>query len=233
MAIYVAWFNVEKVGRSSPQIKETIISHFLDYCFRSEFDIVTLLEIHSARETDIADHINSVYGPAYSATVVHGGHSNSYVCAIRTKTTTFDGSVKLVGLNRDVAEFSTSASGGFKLKIYLAHFKSGQTGLTSKQLREAVDAAAKTSGGTWLIGGDLNWDFDRKDALGLPEDVKFFSYWSDSTQRKGSILDWALYSDNLKIKAAGISEFKRKHSEFGDMSGPDHKPVALQIDNGA
>ncbi|MEL7690672.1 endonuclease/exonuclease/phosphatase family protein [Citromicrobium bathyomarinum] len=233
MAIYVAWFNVEKVGRSSPREKEIITNHFLDYCFRSEFDIVTLLEIHSARETDIASYINSVYGPAYSATVVHGGHSNSYVCAIRTRTTTFDGSVKLVGLNRDVAEFSTSASGGFKLKTYLAHFKSGQTGLTAKQLREAVDAAAKNSGGTWMIGGDLNWEYDRREALGLPGDVKFFSYWSDSSQRKGGILDWALYSDNLKIKAAGISEFKRKHSEFGDMSGPDHKPVALQIDNGA
>ncbi|GAB5350213.1 endonuclease/exonuclease/phosphatase family protein [Alteriqipengyuania sp. 357] len=231
MAIYVAWFNVEKVGRSSPQDKETIASHFLDYCFRSEFDIVTLLEIHSMRKTDIASYINSVYGSHYSAGFINGGYSNAYVCAIRNATTTYDGSVPLVGLNRQVAEFSTSVSGGFRLKTYLAHFKSGQTGLTSTQIRRAVRAAETNSGGTWMIGGDMNWDFHRRDELDLPRGVKAFSYWPDSTQRSGNILDWTVYSNNLNIKGAGISEFKRRHPEFGAMAGPDHKPVALQIGN--
>tara|TARA_B100000678_G_scaffold162497_1_gene135797 strand:+ start:425 stop:1123 length:699 start_codon:yes stop_codon:yes gene_type:complete len=231
VAIYVSWFNVEKVGESSTLIKKTMVTHFVDYCVGEKYDIIVLIEIHSALVKPIGSFLAEAY-PDYTVTKTFGGKSNWYLSLARNDTSRYVDAVTLKGLKRKVIHFSTSVKGGPVLNSYFAHFKSGQTTLTASQLRNAAAKAQNDTGGTWLIGGDLNWDYSRSSELVLPENAATFSSWGTETQRKGGLLDWAIFSNNLHVKAAGSGEFKRRFSDFDEMLGSDHKPVALQIGSG-
>ena len=75
----IASWNIEKNGQSSADIKQTLVSGFIDYCLNElKVDILFLCEVHSARVDDYASYVASTY-PGYTSCGAHGGRSNCYI----------------------------------------------------------------------------------------------------------------------------------------------------------
>lgn len=74
--------------------------------------------------------------------------------------------------------------------LTLAHFKSGQNGLTEDQRQNAAGFLDGAQPARWAIIGDMNWDYRNKGALTVPGGAHASSCWPDMPQAKGGILSW-------------------------------------------
>ena len=224
--ISIASFNIEKNGQSSELLKQQKVSDFIDYCCKRAVDLIFLCEVHSARISEYVTHLREVYGQDYAREYLDGGHSNAYVILARRLAEfnfSFDG---LRGLNRNFLLCHIDD----KVAIGLAHFKSGQTGLTRDQIEAGADFmnTFTNSTGRWAIAGDMNWDLRRYNELALPAGSHNATSWLDMKQIQVGILDWCLAGGGTQLAAAdGPSEF---NPAFQVMDGPDHRPVLFQIE---
>lgn len=224
--ITIASFNVEKNGQSSTDLKNTIVNDFIAFCIDKKTGIIFLCEIHSSRLDDYVLHLISVYQGSYNVEGFPGGHSNGYVLIVRRDLQVKCSSSPLLGLNRDCVVCSIPG----EISIAFAHFKSGQTGLTSWQLThtaQQLEGAASTKG-KWAIAGDMNWDIRNAGKLvGMPHGWHFASCWPDKTQRSGNILDWCAAGSTVGLVAEDGYAFFPK--EYQGMNGPDHRPVYFTL----
>ena len=226
MPYRVACWNVEKNGQTSALDKQAKVSQFIDTCIGWGVDVVFLCEIHSARVDDYDGFAKGVYGMrGYDCATVPGAYSNNYVVMWRRDRKVFDlGHAPLLGLNRSLLAFELDN----KLAVGLAHFKSGQSGLTKSQLEHAAGALESFKPGYWAVLGDMNWDFGNAGALAVPAGSHSASCWADQTQANGGILDWTLAGWAVNVKPFPLSDLLP--GAMCDMTGPDHRPVIFEFD---
>jgi hypothetical protein len=215
-------FNVEKNGKSSTQVKQTQVDGFLYNCCTSghwDADIVFLCEIHSAQINNYRDNLASMY-PSYSVHAFTGGYSNAYIVLVKAfEQLQVISQGNLLGLNRDLIAVEAQGVAGYTGYVFLAHFKSGQTGLTRSQLKSCT-----ALGGRWVATGDLNLDYanvGQLDTAGLAYDC----WGGQQTQAKGGILDWVLASADVTVNVVDITGL----AHIFDMSGPDHRPILFDV----
>lgn len=223
--IIVANWNIEKNGQSSDPEKQTKVSEFIAQCCENSFHIIFLCEVHSARVDDYLGFLRSVYGENYRVESLPGGHSNAYVLLARkdlNSEMSYDG---LRGLNRSM--FLCHVGGSIALG--LAHFKSGQTGLTKSQIEEgaAFLESFTNNTGLWAISGDMNWDYNNLGGLTMPAGSHANTCWTDQTQKSGGILDWCAAGRGVSIVPVDGPSFF--HPTLQTMDGPDHRPVAFAL----
>ena len=217
----VGSFNLEKSGQSSKIGKQTQVDQFIWTCARDQkVDVIFLCEIHSSRGGDYLSHLSEVHKD-YSWNHFYGGHSNGYIIGLRGRIDCED--AKLSGLNRSVLRLSKN-TGNYKGVLYVAHFKSGQSKLTEKQLKDTANSAQEF-GHPWAITGDMNWDISKSGELIGMNPWDSHDCWpdEDSTQAKGGKLDWVLHHDNVNV------EHFQLDAKFYDMSGPDHRPLLFEL----
>jgi hypothetical protein len=224
----VASWNIEKNGQSSVDIKQTLVSGFIDHCLGTlEVDVLFLCEVHSARVADYVNYVASVY-QKYKVFSAHGGRSNCYIVVHKnTGNISVLGGDNLRGLNRPIV-IVEAKSHHFNFNGYLglAHFKSGRTALTKAQIREAVDFISSASRQKYFITGDINWDYSAFAELDVP--ALAAKQW-DVTQKKGGCLDWALYGVGVDVSPYDFSAVTRSNPELLSMDKPDHKPVIFDV----
>ncbi|MFY0604434.1 MAG: endonuclease/exonuclease/phosphatase family protein [Flavobacteriaceae bacterium] len=225
MPLIVASWNIEKNGKSSDPAKQQKVSEFINLCcVELNVSILFLCEVHSAQIDNYVAFLSSVYGETYDVASLPGGHSNAYVILIQRDLKIKISHDSLKGLNRE-GVFLQSGD----ISIILAHFKSGQTGLTKDQLFQAASALqGGLSSGKWAITGDMNWDYANSATLGLTFPTAAYTCWTDQTQAKGGILDWCLASSTTAVLPL-IFDLEVMPHELFDMTGPDHKPVIFKI----
>ena len=221
----VASWNIEKDGQSSTIEKQTKISSFVDDCINDAVDLIFLCEVHCARQQDFRDFLEEAYGDkGYEIRITPGGNSNAYVTLARVKTVEYYSKVQLWNLNRYLVLYTVGS-----FLVGLAHFKSGQTKQTKIQVQDAVSLLEKKQTGSWMLTGDMNWEYSNRDELDLDDMKNLDSYamW-DCTQKKGGILDWAIGGRYTSV--SGYTPFKRHaNEEYLNMEGPDHKPAIYSI----
>ncbi|MCP1290755.1 MULTISPECIES: endonuclease/exonuclease/phosphatase family protein [unclassified Chromobacterium] len=218
----VASFNLEKNGESSPLDKKAQVETFIHQCCSNDswdVDVVFLCEVHSARLDDYYDYLRGVY-QNYDVHAFAGGHSNGYIVITRKGPhleVVSQGHLK--GLNRDLIAVVAQGVNGYTGLLFLAHFKSGQGGLTKSQLRDCTSLD-----GHWVATGDLNLDYTRVEELDTPG-VAYECWQGQATHAKGGILDWVLASVDVKVAPFDISGW----ADAFDMSGPDHRPIVFDV----
>ncbi|MBK5530303.1 endonuclease/exonuclease/phosphatase family protein [Pseudomonas sp. TH08] len=215
-------FNVEKNGKSSTLDKQTQVDFFIHNCCTSDAwdaDIVFLCEIHSAQVDNYRSNLAAIY-KTYSVYAFDGGYSNAYIVLVKSfETLQVCSQGSLFGLNRDLIAVEANGVKGYTGYVFLAHFKSGQTGLTRSQLKSCT-----ALGGRWVATGDLNLDYanvGQLDTAGLAYDC----WGGQQTQSKGGILDWVLASADVTVKVVDITGL----AHVFDMSGPDHRPILFDV----
>ncbi len=215
-------FNIEKNGKSSTLDKQTQVEFFLSKCCSGDdwnADIVFLCEIHSAQTDNYSSYLASVY-PLYRVCAFTGGYSNGYIVMVKAfEKLQVCSQGSLHGLNRDLIAIEVSGVNGYTGYVFLAHFKSGQTGLTKSQLKSCT-----ALGGRWVATGDLNLDYTKVgqlDTAGLAYDC----WGGQQTQAKGGILDWVLASADVTVNVVDITGL----AHIFDMSGPDHRPILFDV----
>lgn len=224
MTLTIASWNIEKNGQSSTDIKQQKVSGFIDLCCHNlGITIVFLCEVHSARIHDYTGYARQVYGNDYNVYDLPGGKSNAYVVLIRKEAQIEVGKDTLKGLNREALLLNAD-----DFFFVLAHFKSGQTGLTKDQIQESAAFLQDIgNSGKWAITGDMNWDYNKANDLKLPGGAKCATCWTDKTQAKGGILDWCLAGSATTVSPVDVNSLFSM--EVNDMSGPDHRPVVFGI----
>ena len=225
MNLTVASWNIEKNGQSSGFEKQSKVSDFIDVCCKTlSVTVVFLCEVHSARKDDYKAFLNTVYGRDYRVDCLDGGNSNGYILLTRHDAGIQVSQDTLRNLNRGVLFLAYQ-----DFSLCLAHFKSGQTGLTKDQLVSAADFLEGSGGytGKWGITGDMNWDFSKVNQLTLPHGAKARTCWTDQTQKRGGILDWCLAGH--ATEATPVDMEKLFSRETFDMAGPDHKPTLFNF----
>jgi hypothetical protein len=224
MKYVIASWNIEKNGQSSDITKQAKVSEFIHCCADYHVHIIFLCEVHSARVNDHVSFLQQTYGHSYEVESLPGGHSNAYVLMIRKGPLKADKYYdRLKGLNRGALLLQLDND----LVLCLAHFKSGQTGLTKDQLQQASSFLDSMRPGRWAIMGDMNWDFNNTGALQLPGGSHPETCWGDQTQNRGGILDWCLAAGATQVEPQNVANLFR--AEINDMSGPDHRPVLFVI----
>jgi hypothetical protein len=232
MGLVVAAFNIEKNGQSSELDKQAKVSEFINFCCTENLsnygmnklgaDIIFLCEVHSARTSDYENSLVHTYSD-YSAPSLSGGHSNAYVVLYRNELGIELEGDQLQGLNRSIVALKVG-----DLRLGLAHFKSGQNGLTASQIVNASAWLEEASPGRWAITGDMNWNFQTIGNLGLPGGSHSTTCWDDQTQVSGGILDWCLAGGATTVKPLAVQAMFP--SQMFDMTGPDHRPVMFAIE---
>ncbi|MGE4480815.1 endonuclease/exonuclease/phosphatase family protein [Acidocella sp.] len=223
MHYVVASWNIEKNGQSSTGIKQQKVSDFIDFCSSIPVHIIFLCEVHSSRVKDYASHLRNVYGLSYHVESLPGGHSNAYIVMIRKSLKADPMQDRLKGLNRGAIILQIDND----LLLTLAHFKSGQNGLTKDQLQNAAGFLDGAQPGRWAIIGDMNWDYRNKGALTVPGGAHASSCWPDMSQAKGGILDWCLAGGATQVEPLDCNSLLS--DETKDMTGPDHRPVIFTL----
>ena len=219
----IASWNIEKNGQASVLEKQSKVEEFIwQCCKKMEISILFLCEVHSARLSDYVDHLAAILED-YHVVPLDGGKSNCYVILIRTELGIQVSHDSLKGLNRE-AVFLQTVDNSFS--IILAHFKSGQTGLTKNQLIESAQFAESVTPGKWIVTGDMNWDYGRFDVLEL-DGTKRYTCWLNETQKKGGILDWCLAGKFTDVTPIDLT--KLFLPSMFDMEGHDHKPVIFTL----
>jgi hypothetical protein len=218
----IASFNIEKNGKSSTLDKQTQVDFFISKCCSSDdwdADIVFLCEIHSAQTVNYATNLASIY-PNYRVCAFAGGYSNGYIVMVKSfEALQVCSQGSLHGLNRDLIAVEANGVNGYTGYVFLAHFKSGQTGLTKSQLKSCT-----ALGGNWVATGDLNMEYQnvgQLDTAGLA-----YECWGGrQTQSKGGILDWVLASVDVQVVPVDLTYLETVF----DMSGPDHRPILFDV----
>jgi hypothetical protein len=215
-------FNVEKNGKSSTLDKQTQVDFFIHNCCSSNYwnaDIVFLCEIHSAQIDNYRSNLAAIY-QNYSVYSFTGGYSNAYIVMVKSfEALQVCSQGSLLGLNRDLIAVEANGVRGYTGYVFLAHFKSGQNGLTRSQLKSCT-----ALGGRWVATGDLNLDYQnvgQLDTAGLA-----YECWGgQQTQNKGGILDWVLASVDVTVTVVDLTGL----GHVFDMSGPDHRPILFDV----
>ncbi len=219
----IASFNVEKDGQSSTLDKQAQVNFFIEHCCKELcVDLIFLCEIHSARLKDFVEFLATVYGE-YRVASFTGGYSNGYVIMAK-KTADIDIASQgdLFGLSRPLLLAKAQGVNKYTGYVLLAHFKSGGTGLTKKEIEFCATFAAK-----WVLTGDLNYDFKNLTNLN-PPGVGYECWKGKSTHAKGGILDWVLASLDVKVEPVDLTPLETTF----DMTGPDHRPIVFDIFSG-
>lgn len=225
----IASWNIEKNGVSSTDIKQTMVSGFVDYCLNDlRVDILFLCEVHSSRLEDYRSYVAENYRH-YCVDSFSGGYSNCYILIYKaTGNIRILGDQHLVGLTRDIITVEvTSVHNNFNGFMGFAHFKSGRTNLTRNQLEDTINFFAGASNGAYFITGDLNWDYSDYPSLTLNA-ANAVKQW-DVTQAKGGCLDWGVYGPMTQASAFDFSGVVAQNPELCAMQGPDHKPVIFEV----
>lgn len=219
----IASFNIEKNGQSSTLEKQTQVNGFIDLCSKElNVHLVFICEVHSSRLDDFTGHLSTVYSQ-YHVFPFKGGYSNGYiVMADKTVSIAVDSQGKLLGLTRPLIAATAESVAKYTGYILLAHFKSGQTDLTKKQINECAEAL----GGRWVITGDLNYDVRSVESLN-PPGLAYDCWKGEMTHAKGGILDWVLASPDVAVEPVDLTGLKT----FFDMTGPDHRPIIFDVYN--
>jgi hypothetical protein len=225
MPITIASWNIEKNGQSSTLEKQSKVSEFIDSCCGNGVTVVFLCEVHSARIDDYVTFLQEVYGNNYHIASLPGGLSNAYVILIRKDAGIVTGQDGLRNLDRGAIVLQIK-----DLFVMLAHFKSGQTGLTQNQIQEAARFLNGVSGnsGRWAIIGDMNWEYTNVQALSLPQGTQAYVCGQLKTQTRGGILDWCLAGNATEVQP-GLSIITKFPPQINDMQGPDHRPVVFTV----
>ena len=227
-AMRIGSFNIEKSGESSTVDKKMQVESFVDSCCNGKewkADLVFLCEIHSALLDTFVRNFGARYH-SYEITSHNGGGSNNYIIlknGFKEIKVVSQGS--LFGLNRDLVAVEVQSVDGFTGSILLAHFKSGQNGLTKTQ----IQACAKL-GSSWAATGDLNWEYENVGQLDVPAIAhECWNGMPTHESRNGSqaILDWVLASDDVAVTPVDITG---RADDF-DMQGPDHRPILFDVKN--
>ncbi|TRV45045.1 MAG: LamG domain-containing protein [Microcystis panniformis Mp_MB_F_20051200_S9] len=223
-SIKIASWNIEKNGQSSTLEKQSKVSDFIATCIELEITVIFLCEVHSTRVDDYVAFLISTYGETYRVESLPGGYNNAYVFLIRQNASIEVNYGQLFALNRAGLILQSG-----ELFCVLAHFKSGQTGLTKNQIENAAEFLQDIGGksGKWAITGDMNWDYQNCNKLNLPECALEYTCWSDQTQAKGGILDWCLAGTSTQVIPWDVENLFNK--SINDMTGPDHRPVVFVI----
>jgi endonuclease/exonuclease/phosphatase family metal-dependent hydrolase len=223
MAYTVACWNIEKNGQSSDIDKQANVSEFIQLCVNNKIDVIFLCEVHSARVNDYLGFLRQVY-QTYSVNSLAGGYSNAYVLLIRNGVNLAVSQDTLKGLTRGALILHEER----RFMLCLAHFKSGQTGLTKDQLQEAAKFLDGAQPASWVIIGDMNWDYANRGNLTLPGNTHAHTCWADMTQAKGNILDWCITGGLVSAEPWALSN--RLATTMTDMTGPDHRPIIFTFD---
>lgn len=224
-SITIASWNIEKNGQSSTPEKQGKVSDFIDTCCKElGITVVFLCEVHSARIEDYTSFLEGVYGANYTVNFLAGGYNNAYVYLIRKDAEISASYYQLRGLNRAGLLLQNG-----ELFCVLAHFKSGQTGLTKDQIQQAASSLQSINPAlpTWAITGDMNWDYNNFEQLDLNVLALRYTCWLDQTQAKGGILDWCLASYRIDVHPLDVKNLFP--AEVNNMEGPDHRPIAFTI----
>ncbi|WP_018606657.1 hypothetical protein [Uliginosibacterium gangwonense] len=225
MPLTIASWNIEKSGQSSPIEKQTKVNDFIAQQCNAPTDVLFLCEVHSARVEDYVDFLRSVHDTQYSVDSLDGGNSNNYICLVRRSSGVQNLSyAQLKGLNRSGLIFSW-----YNIWVVLAHFKSGQTGLTKDQLENAASFLDSVSSGRWGILGDMNWDYSKFGELDLPAGAHAATMWADQSQAKGGILDWCLAGSKTGLGTSNGYTYFGQFNPLIDMAGPDHRPIIFRL----
>ncbi|MGH7120622.1 MAG: endonuclease/exonuclease/phosphatase family protein [Acetobacteraceae bacterium] len=223
MEYAVAAWNIEKNGQSSTDVKQAKISEFIQFSCENQVHVIFLCEVHSARIDDYLSFCRKVYGATYHVDSLPGGHSNAYVVLHRNDLSVVPAQDTLKGLTRGAILLQLDND----LVLTLAHFKSGQTGLTKDQIQQAAGFLEGAKPGRWAIAGDMNWDYNNVGALTLPGGCHWGTCWTDQTQVHGGILDWCLAAGAITLKPMDCAALLP--GEMNDMTGPDHRPVIFVL----
>lgn len=220
----VGYWNIEKTGQSSELDKKAKVEHFIHECCGWKVDLIFLCEVHSARLNGMSSHLTRTY-PEYFVDTLPGGYSNAYILMSRHDKSSHinvSKSQDLMYLNR--AAFIVQID---KLRIVLAHFKSGRTGVTESQISSCAIflEGMAPSNQLWAIMGDMNWNYLGARPHPLPNLVQSSSYWQDMTQRSGGILDWCMFGSSVRVEFCDLKKEFHLNPEMFDMRGPDHKPL--------
>lgn len=227
MSIIVASWNIEKNGESSKDIKKAKVNEFIDLCLSQiQVSILFLCEVHSSRVADYVSYIKDMYGGNYLINSFPGGHSNAYVVAYNAHVQFYLSYFELKHLNRQAVVLSYPCTGG-NCSIVLAHFKSGQNGLTKDQIQAAQNGLEGMCQGLWAILGDMNWDFNNRQVYVAAHNSSASTCWDDQTHAKGSILDWCLHGNKISAEPWDLKTILKP--EMYDMTGPDHKPIVFTL----
>jgi endonuclease/exonuclease/phosphatase family metal-dependent hydrolase len=224
MAYTIACWNIEKNGISSDIDKQANVSDFIQLCVNNNIDVIFLCEVHSARVNDYLGFLQQVYTGKYTVNHLPGGHSNAYVVMIRTGAHLALSQDNLKGLNRGALILHDER----KFMVCLAHFKSGQTGLTKDQLQQAASFLDDAQPASWAILGDMNWDYGNRGALTLPGNSHCHTCWPGQTHAKGGTLDWCITGGLVSAQTEPL--VNRLQTAMTDMTGPDHKPIIFTFD---
>ncbi|KIQ56897.1 MULTISPECIES: endonuclease/exonuclease/phosphatase family protein [Pseudomonas] len=215
-------FNVEKNGKSSTLEKQTQVDIFLHNCCSSNYwdaDLVFLCEIHSAQIDNYRSNLAAIY-KNYSVYSFTGGHSNAYIVLVKSfERLQVVSQGSLFTLNRDLIAVEAHGVKGYTGYVFLAHFKSGQNGVTKSQLKSCT-----ALGGKWVATGDLNLDYQKVGELDTAG-LAYECWGGQQTQSKGGILDWVLASVDVAVTPVDITGL----AHVFDMSGPDHRPILFDV----
>lgn len=226
MELTVASWNIEKNGQSSTFDKQSKVSDFIDQCCNNyQISVIFLCEVHSSRTLDYQSYLTATYGDDYYVNFFDGGYSNAYILLIRKDTGLNFSYDTLKYMNRKVVIVHKEDE--VIPAVILAHFKSGQTGLTKDQIENAADSLNEMSVNKWAIMGDMNWDYSRVDKLDLGFSVESGSCYRDQTQKSGGILDWCLAGNHVDLIPIDLTD--KFDSSMFDMTGPDHKPIIFSL----
>ncbi|CAD6874328.1 endonuclease/exonuclease/phosphatase family protein [Methylomonas fluvii] len=225
----VASWNIEKNGQGSAIEKQALVSSFIDNMLKPAIvDVLFICEVHGAREDAYVNFLDKVYNqtdwPSYCVQCLHGGHSNSYVVAIRRKPgLDFGFQGDFLGLNRGLFSVHAHAFAHYNGYLHFGHFKSGQTGLTKYQLK----SAASMQDATWAITGDLNWEIGNHANLDIQGSHSHDVWQGQGTHKANSglvnTLDWVLASNLVRIEPIPLDP------RVYDMEAPDHRPLLFNI----
>jgi len=162
----------------------------------------------------------SVY-PHYRVCPFTGGYSNGYIVMVKSfEALQVCSQGSLHGLNRDLIAVEAAGVNGYTGYVFLAHFKSGQTGLTKSQLKSCT-----ALGGNWVATGDLNMEYQKCRATRYSRArIRMLGRSTDPKQR-AEILDWVLASVDVQVVPVDITHL----DTVFDMSGPDHRPILFDV----
>lgn len=127
---------------------------------------------------------------------------------------------KLFALNRPLVNIRANQVNGFTGDLFLAHFKSGGTGVTRSQIMSCASSSLLH----WVIAGDMNWDIGRLGELNPPA-LGYACWGANPTHRSGSILDWVLAEPNVQVNPVDLTGL----NHIFDMNGPDHRPILSDV----
>ncbi len=227
----IASWNIEKCGISSSENKRAALDCFIyDNTVDGYADLVFLCEVHNARVDDFIEYLTAVVGETYRIDWVSGNYSNNYVYLIKKERFKQEDVVRVSTWRNERPMLALQCSiGSGTVYVGLIHAKSGRTGLTKTQLNNAMEWLQARSHDKWLLTGDLNWSFDDYDQLSPPDGSKYVSCWPDMTQRRGGILDWAIYGKYTTVTANALSQLRTLDQEVLDCSEMDHRPVIFSV----